>query len=129
MRQFHPPICAPSHELDLFGVEYFRAHHRRRPVIFFNAFVDNEVLPAKILRHRRTWIWRGMLDVRPVDILPRKGKIGQHRLARVIRISHDESADYIHFVAVQILDCPQRGIADIVTLIAQRVLGVGAQKF
>jgi hypothetical protein len=46
--------------------------------------IDDEAALDEITRHRRARIRRRMLDVRPVDVLPREREVGVDRLARVV---------------------------------------------
>ena len=51
-----------------------------------------------------------MLDVRPVDVLPREVEVGLDRLARVVGVADDQPADDEHAVAVKHVDRGQRRI-------------------
>src|SRR5688572_20915591 len=69
-----------------------------------------------------------MLDVWPIDISPRKFKIGFDRFRGVIRVADNQPTDDKHLVAVDILNRLQRGIPDDMAMVALFVFGARPEK-
>src|SRR6266567_4548359 len=98
-------------------------------VVFFETLVLNQALLAEFPGHWCPRIGRGMLDIGPVDIAAGEFEIGFDRLAGVAGISDNQSADYEHVVAMQIIDGLQCRIARFMAIASSRVLGRSVQKF
>ena len=106
----HPALRFPSQELDLLGRQVRASGDRCRPVVFLDACVDDEAARLEVLRHRRAGIWRRMLDVRPVDVLPRELEVRGNRFATVVGVADDQAADDEHAVLVQDVDRRDRRV-------------------
>ena len=104
MPHLHPALGAPAHELDLLGVERSVRTTAVVPSYSLHVFVDDQVLLAEVLRHRRAGIRRRMLDVRPVDVLAGEREVRFDRLAGVAGIADDEAADDEHAVPMEHVD-------------------------
>jgi len=63
-----------------------------------------------------------MLDVRPVDMRAREGQVRGNRLARVIGVADDQSADDQHSVPVQDVDRIKGRVSFSATLAVPAVL-------
>ena len=76
--------------------------HRRRAVVFLDAWIDDEAALAEVARHRRAGIRRRVLDVGPVARSFRaNARLASIDVARVAGIADDQSADDEHAVPVE----------------------------
>src|SRR5690242_665311 len=69
-----------------------------------------------------------MLNVWPVDIASRESQVRLDRFTRVARIADDESANYVHPVAMDVVDRLQRGVSDFLPVLAHDILRTGSQE-
>jgi len=97
----HPALGPPAHELDFLRGEVRAARDSGRTVVLIDAVIDHQAALDEIARHRCARIGRRMLDVGPVDILPREGEVGVNRLRRIVRIADDQPANDEHAVTVK----------------------------
>src|SRR4030095_12461506 len=102
------------------------AYYCRRTVVVLRIVVDDQSAATKILSHRRARVRGRMLNVGPVDVMPRKFEIGLDRFARVVRVADDETADDIHFIPVKGFDGFQGVIASLAAFFAPGIFGAGA---
>jgi len=86
---------------DFFRGEVRAARDSGRPVVLVDAVIDHQAALDEIARHRCARIGRRMLDVRPVDVLPREGEVGVDRLRRIVRIADDQPANDEHAVTME----------------------------
>src|SRR3954454_25132594 len=93
-----------------------------RAVIVHRVLVDDQAARAELRGHWCRRIWRRMLDIMPVDVLPSELEVRLDRLARVVGAADNQSADDEHAVAVQVLDCLDAGVAGSTAAFAPRVL-------
>src|SRR4029079_11135888 len=128
MTQFHPPLSAPAKKFDLFRLEMIGSHDCCRTVVVFRAGVDDQTTLLKIFGHRRTRIWRGMLNIWPIDVTWRELQVRRNRCVCISRISDDKTADDKHLVKVQRADGFERRVADRAAALPLGVFGGGAQE-
>src|SRR5262245_52714548 len=122
MADLHPALHLPSHVFGFFRGYVFSLYYPCRAIVLLESLVDDESPVTKVLRHRRTRIWRRVLNVRPVDIFPGKLEIGLDRFNGVVRIPYNQSANYIHDILMYVIDCFQGSITSFLSILTLRVL-------
>src|SRR5215469_3595014 len=100
----HPALRLPAQKFNFIGFHVVGSYDRGRAIVLFEMVVHDQAALLEIVGHWCTRVWRGMLDIGPVDVLTSERKIGFDRFARVIGIADDQSSDYIHPMAMQIID-------------------------
>src|SRR2546428_11289108 len=68
-----------------------------------------------------------MLNIGPIDILPRKLQVDLDRFPGVVRVPYDQTANDVHFVFVEIIDGFYRGVT-FTSIFTLCVLGSRAQE-
>src|SRR3984893_5492221 len=106
----------------------FGPDDRGGAVVFLEPLVDDQPAVPEILGHRRAWVWRGVLDVRPVHISSGEFKVGFDRLAGVTGAADDEPADHDHFVPMQMVNGLKCRIPRFPPVLALAVLGFGSEE-
>jgi len=124
----HPALGLPPHEFDLARVEMRAPRDGGRAVVLLHPLIDHEAAVDEVARHRRPWIRRGVLDVRPVHVLPREGEVGGDGVRRVVRVADDEPANHQHPVTMQDVDGRRRRVARAPPVLARAVLRAGLQE-
>src|SRR5215510_9364154 len=99
-----PALGPPSQKFDLLGLEVLAANHRGRAVVLLQPLIDDEPAVAELFGHRRPGIGRWVLDIGIVHPAMSEGEVRFDRLAGVVGVAHDEAADDVHPVAVQVFD-------------------------
>jgi len=98
------------------------ANDGRRSVVVGDVIIHNQIAHLEVAGHRCTRIRRRMLDVRPIHVAAGKREIRLDRLAGIVWIADDQSANDVEAVPVQMLDRFGRRMADDSPVVAARVL-------
>src|SRR4029078_300680 len=103
------------------------ASHGRRPVVLLNPSIDDQAACLEVFGHRRAGVRRWMLDVWPVDILPRKLEVCGNRFATIVRVANARAADDQHAMLVKDVDRRDRGVGPL-SLFLTAILRLGFEK-
>jgi len=79
----------------------------RRAIVFFQEVADNQPTLLEVLGHGSARIGLWVLNVRPIDVGPRKVQVRLNRFGCVVGVTYSQPTHDVHLVPVNVLDCFQ----------------------